>query len=1213
METIGDLLTRDLNQRIEEVIQVHQADEQSVYSEVSEYVATNSIQDQYALLLKAIAEAPAEPHEAIGVWISGFFGSGKSSFAKNLGYALKNPKILNEDFARLFKRQVTDNRVDSLLDLINAKIPTEVILFEVAKGKDTRRVTERIAELMYAVVLRQLDYAEEWDIAELEIELEAEGRLPDFTELCQTIHKRDWTVVRAGAQRVARASAILHHLDRATYPSADSWSHSRREPTITVSKVVERTFELARRRRPGKALVFIIDEVGQHVARSGDKIEDLRATVEEFGKVGKNLLKARKIVAPCWIVVTSQEKLDEVVAAIDSKRVELAKLQDRFHHRVDLAPSDIREVATKRVLAKKEAAVPLLTKLYNDYQGQLNAALRLERTTRKTEIGEADFVHFYPYPPHYIDLCIGIMSGIRLQPGAPRHYGGSNRTIIKQAYEMLVSDRTAMATKPIGTLVTLDKVYELVEGNLSSEKRSDIHEIGERFKDDPDDQGWALQVAKAVCLLEFLRDLPRTEANIAAFLIDRVGTPAPLAQVKAAIKKLDEAQFLRETEDGWKLMTLPEKNWEKERENLLDPKPRERNEITRNVLRDIFGEPALKTYRHKEHRNFRIGVAVEGVTLEDGDLPLTLCIADELDDLSRKLNEVREESRQKSHNNDLYWAFALTPEIDALVAQTFASRKMVEKYDQMRAQSKINADEATCLQDEKTAVLNYESRLRDKLTEAMERGTGLFRGISRDASSLGKNLGEILKKLYGYAVPDLYPKLEMGSRPLKGTEAEDFLKAADLKALPPLFYGGEQGLGLVVKDGAKFVPNPAADIAKEVLDYLVGEHGYGNKESRTGKALEKKFGGIGYGWDRDMLRLILAVLFRAGSIEITNGGEKFDSYQDPRSRTPLVNNTAFKSALFTPVKPIDLPTLKRAVESYEDLTGDTVDMDKAAIADALKKSAVAEIKRVLPVEAQVKAHRLPVMNSVEEYKDTLTSIETGTADDCVTILAGGGASLKAAHDRVRRIADSLDEKGLLVFRNARRAAGEVWNLLEAQGHTDLQPRVEMLRELLSTDSLFDSLSSIQEATQEILGAFRTLYEARHADRTEQVGAAIEKIKGREEWTAVPDTMREPVLGPLQSRCCLEPLLPDGSTACKTCGATLGQMESDVAAVGGLFAQVVAQIQKITWSDPKKVKRVRVAEFCTGSLETEDQIKQAVGRLQDHLLTLLSEGVKIVLE
>src|SRR5437667_4254811 len=278
----------------------------------------------------------------------------------------------------------------------------------------------------------------------------------------------------------------------------------------------------------------IIDEVGQHVARSGDKIEDLRATVEEFGKVGKNLLRARKITAPCWVVVTSQEKLDEVVAAIDARRVDIAKLQDRFRSRVDLAPSDIREVATKRVLAKKPEAEPMLQQLFAANQGVLNAALRLERTSRRTEITASDFVQFYPYPPHYIELCIGIMSGIRLQPGAPRHYGGSNRTIIKQAYEMLVSDRTVMAHKPLGTLVTLDKVFELVEGNLSNEKRTDIYQISERFKNDPEDHGWTLRVAKAICLLEFIRDLPRTEANLASVLVDEVGKATPLGEVQAA-------------------------------------------------------------------------------------------------------------------------------------------------------------------------------------------------------------------------------------------------------------------------------------------------------------------------------------------------------------------------------------------------------------------------------------------------------------------------------------------------------------------------------------------------------------------------------------------------------------------------------------------------------------------------------------------------------
>jgi hypothetical protein len=983
MQAIADLLHRDLTRKIEEIIQVDQADEQSVHAEITEYVATDSIREQYHLLLKAIAEAPSDPQEGIGVWVSGFFGSGKSSFAKNLGYALQNRTFVGSRFADLFKQQIGDGRISDLLDLINAKTPTEVILFEVAKERDTRKVTERIAELMYTVLLRELDYAEDFDIAELEIELEAEGKLDLFVVACKKLHKQDWRMVRKGAQKLSRASAILHDLDPATYPAADSWAHSQRnrDAAITVSKVVERTFELWGRRRKGKALVFIIDEVGQHVARSGDKIEDLRATVEEFGKVGKNLLKKRKIAAPCWVVVTSQEKLDEVVSALgDDKRIDLAKLQDRFRHRVDLAPSDIREVATKRVLAKKPQAEPPLKKLFADNQGSLNAALRLERTTRRTDIGETDFVQFYPYPPHYIDLCIGIMSGIRLQPGAPRHYGGSNRTIIKQAYEMLVSERTAFAKRPVGSLVTLDKVFELVEGNLSNEKRTDIHEIGERFKKDAEDDGWALRVAKAVCLLEFIRDLPRTEANLAAFLVDEVGKPAPVKEVQAAVKRLEDAKFVRNTEDGWKLQTAQEKTWTSERGTHLEPRPRERNDITRQALQQIFDEPEFKTFRFQNYRSFRIGISVEGSQLGDeGDLPLRLGIADDADDFTRKLTEVREESRQKAHENDLYWLFCLTPEMDELVAQLHASRKMVEKYDQMRAQNKITTDEATCLQDEKTAALGYQSRLRDKLTEGMEHGTGMFRGVQKDAAGLGKGLGEILKKLFAHAVPFLYPKLEMGARPLKGDEAEQILKAADLKALPGVFYANETGLGLVVKDGAKNVICTTADVAKEVLDYLKSEHSYGNKDSRMGKGLERHFVDSPYGWEQDMVRLILAALFRAGEVEVTYQGNRFANYQDPASRTPFTKTPAFRSSLFSPRQSVGLKTLTLAVQQLEDLTGEEVDVEEGAIATAFKKVAAEELERLHPLKALAEANRLPVVQVLADYQQTLIRFESGSS------------------------------------------------------------------------------------------------------------------------------------------------------------------------------------------------------------------------------------------
>jgi len=1225
MKKIGDILSRDLSRKIEEIIQVDQADEQSVYSEITEYIATDSIRDQYAALLKAIAEAPSEPHESVGAWISGFFGSGKSSFAKNLGYALENKKVLGQDFATLFKQQIGDEQVANLIDLINTRFPTEVILFDIAKEQDTRRVTQRIAEFIYTALLRELDYAEDFDIAELEIELEAEGKLELFVTKCKEIHGQEWRIVRKGAQRLSRASAVLHALDPVTYPAADSWAHTQRnrDAAISVSKVVHRTFELFGRRRPGKALVFVIDEVGQHVARSGDKIEDLRATIEEFGKVGRNLLKARKIPAPCWIIVTSQEKLDEVVAAIDSKRVELAKLQDRFRHRVDLAPSDIREVATRRVLAKKEDAVPLLRKLYNSNQGALNAALRLERTSRRTDISEENFIQFYPYPPHYIDISISIMSGIRLQPGAPKHFGGSNRTIIKQAYEMLVFDRTNLAECPIGTLVTLDRVYELIEGNLSNERRTDIHEISERFKGDPDEQ-WTLRVAKTICLLEFVRDLPRTEANIAAFLVDKVGDPAPVQQVEAAIKKLHAAQFIRNTEDGWKLQTAQEKNWETEKK-AHDPKPRDRNDIIRDALRDIFSEPALRTYRHKNYRTFRTGISVDGTTVGDeGDIKLTLFKAEDDSELSDRISEARDESRQKAHENDIYWVFSLTPEIDELVAQLFASRKMVEKYDQLRAQRKISPDEATCLQDEKNLVLNYESRLHDKIVEALERGTGMFRGVARDASSLGKNLGEIIKKLLDQVVPDLYPKLEMGSRPLRGDEPDIFLKAADLKALPQVFYVGDRGLGLVTKEGSKYVPNPNADVAKEVRDYLVSQHEYGNREACLGKALETRFRGTPYGWERDVLRLVLAVLFRAGVIEVSFGGQKFDSYTDPRSREPFVNNTKFKSAVFTPIKPIDLKTLTRAVQSYESLTGKTVDVEKNAIATAAKQYAEAEIKEVVPIIAEAKAWKLPVVFIIEEYQEALANIENGSADDCVNLLAGGATSLKEGRGRIRKIAECLNEKGLAILQKARLAVGEMTRQLEAHGEAEIAEKGKRLRELLQSETFFESMTEIEAIAQEIMGTYRALYEKIHAERAKQYQDAVEKIKGRQEWEQVPESMREPVLSPLTSRACTESEFPDlpaatpaaqagMSLTCNACRASVNQMESDIEALGGLFAKVVSEIQRLTTPPEVKIERVRVSDFFSGSFESVDQVKEAVARLQDHLLKLLDEGVKIVVE
>jgi len=1220
MKTIGELLARDLGQPIEEIIKVDQVNEESVYTELTEYIATERILEQYRSLLKAIAEAPSEAHEGIGVWVSGFFGSGKSSFAKNLGYILSNPSIKGIPASDLFKRQVSDRRLGEFLDLINTSIPTEVIMFDVSVDRAVKKTNERIAEVMYTVLLRELDYAEDYDLAELEIELEREGKLDEFIARCRETYSIEWRVVRKGAQKISRASAILHVIDPVTYPITDTWSQSLRNKSadITVGKFVERTFDLCARRRPGKALFFIIDEVGQYVARSADKIEDLRAVVEQFGKVGKNLLRAKKTVAPIWVVVTSQEKLDEVVAAIDDKRVELAKLQDRFKQRIDMAPADIREVATRRVLSKKNAAVPILQQLFKDSQGQLNAACRLERTARKSEVTQADFVQFYPYLPHFIELSIEIMSGIRLQPGAPKHYGGSNRTIIKQAYEMLVSERTAFAKKSVGTLVSLDKIYELVEGNLSTEKRNDTDEITQRFRDNLEDNGMAARVAKVICLLEFVRDLPRTEANIAACLVDRVGQPSSVAAVKKSLDLLKDAKFIRNTEEGWKLQTAQEKNWETDRRSY-SPRPRDRSEIIRNSLKDIFSDGRLKTYRYRDLRNFAVAIKVDGNAINDGQVPLGILTAADEQEFTAKVTDIRNESRQETHQNEIYWLFSVNEDIDCLVAELYKSRQMVAKYDQMRVQNKATNEELACLQTEKSEVSRFINRLVGKLEEALIAGTGMFRGISKDGSDLGKSLGEIFKGLFDFAVPDLYPKLETGARNLKGNEAEEILKAANLSGLSQVFYDGDTGLKLVIRDGAKFVPNPETDVAKEVLDYLMQQHSYGSKDTRTGKALETRFGGLGYGWERDILRLVLAVLFRAGSIEVSHKGQKFDSFQNPNSREPFISNTAFKSALFTPVKPISLSTLKQAVENYEDLMGSTVDMEKNAIATVLKQLATDELQLLSRVEERVMANSLPVSDQLQDYRNTLTEIENGAVDDCVKILAGDGVSLKAAKEGFRRIREATSDKSLSTYKVAKQVAGNQWSVVSQQ-KPEMVEIANRLQENLDTEYFVDRMAQIEEDTEAISTAYAEYYADCHNQRAQIYLAAITDIKGRSEWTNIPPEQQQVLLGELQKRACEHDLSADNwslsGNECPSCKASIAQMESDLAALSGLKSQVLVRIQELTALTEEKevvIERVRLGDFSSETIDSEEAVEQVVVRLREHLLDRVSKGVKIILE
>src|SRR5262245_28799849 len=192
MTTIQQLIDLDISRQIQEVIKVDQQEDAVVISEIEEYVATDAIKRSFASILEAYSEVPNKPSDRMAVWVSGFFGSGKSSFAKLLGAAIQNRDLDGKSASDLIAARIGDARVQVLLRKIKEKMPTEVVIFDLATDTGVRNASQKLTELMYRQLLGSLGYARDLDLAELEIDLEGEGRLEQFTRTFKKSIGKDW-------------------------------------------------------------------------------------------------------------------------------------------------------------------------------------------------------------------------------------------------------------------------------------------------------------------------------------------------------------------------------------------------------------------------------------------------------------------------------------------------------------------------------------------------------------------------------------------------------------------------------------------------------------------------------------------------------------------------------------------------------------------------------------------------------------------------------------------------------------------------------------------------------------------------------------------------------------------------------------------------------------------------------------------------------------
>ena len=242
MGKIAPLFDNDITRQIEEVIKVDQTSAEIIASEIDEYVVTDAIKKHFVHVLERYQETPQKPHEGVAIWISGFFGSGKSSFAEVLGLAIEDRNISWERPPQSGLRPApTTPSSTSSSTPSTRRIPTHTVIFDVSTDRGIRSGNQMLTEIMYRLFLASLGYAKDIDLAELEIALEAEGKFDEFKKTFQTLRGMAWDEQKGMTIfSLNEASAVLHKLNPATYPMADSWSKGRPKMDITAGRLADR-------------------------------------------------------------------------------------------------------------------------------------------------------------------------------------------------------------------------------------------------------------------------------------------------------------------------------------------------------------------------------------------------------------------------------------------------------------------------------------------------------------------------------------------------------------------------------------------------------------------------------------------------------------------------------------------------------------------------------------------------------------------------------------------------------------------------------------------------------------------------------------------------------------------------------------------------------------------------------------------------------------
>ena len=588
---IGQLFQDDINRKINGVVKVDQDATDVLVQELDEYVITRDLKKHFITFFNNYGESFREGTADIGVWISGFFGSGKSHFLKMLSYLISDKEVAGKPALEYFIEddKITDPKV--LADIRAAEsVSTDVILFDIASKSRTSSAAAR--DVITMVFLRafneKLGYSYQYPrMADLERKLDADGKLQKFRDRVEELEGSSWDDAVAGID-LAQDSFVQALVEQGVMSeeSARSWCDRVGEEysisTEDFAKLVRKHIES---KGNDHHVVFCVDEVGQYIGDDSNMMLDLQTLEHDL---------AVQCHGKAWILVTAQEAIDKIQAV---NNVDFSKIQGRFDTRLSLSSSDVAEVVKKRILKKNAEAQAELKTFYPRKADALDTLLKFSGDMPEMKLYEnaSDFAEVYPFVPYQFNLLGKVLDAVRLfsSPGKNSSYG--ERSMLS----MYLSTAKSLQNQEEGILVPFNAFYQGLSALVDHETAIAITNAQRNNSLNPDhaETCFEVEVLKVLFMIKNVREFDKpTVQNIATLMASRTDEDRYQLEnrVETALKKLVQEQLVQNLGDNYIFLTNEEQEVNRE---IASRRP-EDSEMNRELATLIFDE----NYRADKYR-----------------------------------------------------------------------------------------------------------------------------------------------------------------------------------------------------------------------------------------------------------------------------------------------------------------------------------------------------------------------------------------------------------------------------------------------------------------------------------------------------------------------------------------------------------------------------------------------------------------------------------